>query len=883
MKKKKLKAEYGFSVPTDVKPPKKKFKLTDDAINEAYDSFEPNLKKMDFGIQQTLQPNDRQPLRDTINPNPMASMVPVGQRKQSPDYSSLMALGLTAIDALIPGPKIKNPVVQPYENYSYNQNPYGTGSQMLMKKGGKVKADLGGLMPLDDDPKRKKKKDLQGTVRKNFGFDGVIDDSGRAIDYPTMEKTIKVMSQFMKNNWGPEAPNPSNNYIPQWQHQSYDPVQLPQIDTARKGGKMKAQNGINIENDNYSQLSPSIFQVEGNSHANGGTDINFMGNTIEAEKGEPITMDNQGNLTIFGNMKNPLTGNKYKKDAQMLARKENKAKKYFDTGLELIDNNDPKGKYSAYAFNAGKVMMMGGKGKLDEINQAKEHLGDLQNAHLQLVGEENKTARNGIKMYANGGKADPPAKWKFNGTDTKGLDQKILDFVKIAEAKGLGGYSGPQSGVSQRNTKSGRLSRHAQKQALDMIFSSPDAYQKILSDPDLSGYLVNNGLTAINEYDPKTANKTGATTGHIHIGYDKGTAISDKFRQDAKQKWGNDNPTWNWSNRVGSKGKPIVGAPSGDFYDVPGIPSTKLPYDDKTGKHYIVPPELISGNQNTPPVKPQSPTQLNDYQFNFSDKKRTPYSNAKPLDLTNVLGEAYGVATNQQEPVFMQQYQPDLYSPYKVSFQDRINQNNRTFNASQQLAGYNPEALSTLSGELYNANSQVSADEFRTNQGIANDITNKNISLLNEAKGKNLQLADTQYIRQSQAKSNTKAVNQEALNSISSKVLQNKKENNALRVYENLYPDFRFDKNYQKDYVGAPAADVIDWQGIGGNTQQGASRQTYTYNPDGTLKQSRVSSSTKSPTEQELEAERLKQLKEKGIPKLKDGGKVNLRKWLSSI
>lgn len=894
-----IKAKYGFTIPDE----------------------EPGLKKIDFGSIEPIQITPkRQPLRNTINMDSTASMIPSTKKNNNFDLSSAIALGLSGIEAMLPSQKAKAPVVQPYENYSYNQNTYGTGSQMLMKEGGKVKKYPGGGKVSITNQHRTdwnsyvdwlEKKKLKGAPqldKNNYGFT-ILDEYRKENPNTTISKDLitPIQEEFSNyRNWSLEqikqkkaqlAPGTTpENYmralsvvdgIPGQRTTSF---KFPEAylttfnngktegtvnqgfakTTFKTGGKMTAKHGLSIENNNYSQLSPSMLQIEGNSHKEGGTDIDFMGNSIEAEKGEPITMDNSGNLTIFGKLNNPLTGNQYKQDAKMLAKKENKARKYFDNGLELIDNNDPKGKWSSYAFNSGKAMMLGGKQKLDEVMNAKEHLGELQNAHLQLIGQEDHTAANGKRLYPDGGK------WKFNGTNTKGLDKKILDFVEIAKTKGLSGYSGPESGVSKRNTKSGRLSRHAQKQALDMMFSDKDAYDKILNDPDLSGYLINNGLTAINEYDPNIASKTGANKGHIHIGYDKGTPTADKFRTDAKAKWVKDNPNWNWNNRVGAKSmKPIAGAPMGDIYKNPKD-SSQPPAQD----YNIVNPP---GNKehdwlDTPPAPQDNGTNLNDYSFNFSDKKRTPYSNAKGLDLTNVMGEAYGIANNQEQSVFMQQYQPDLYNPYQVSFQDRINQNNRTFNASQQLIGYNPEALSTLSSEVYNANNSVAADEFRTNQGIASDITNKNISLLNETKGKNLQLADIQYGRQSQAKSNTKAINQEALNSISSKVLQNKKENNALRVYENLYPYFRFDKNYQKDFVGAPGVEAIDWQGNSVNSPQGTTQYRYK-NGQAAPYQTTVL----SPIEQAIKEEQLKRAKDKDNPKFKSGGKAPLRKWLSSI
>lgn len=768
---------------------------------------EPSLKKIDFGKQELLK-TQRLPLDTTLKP--MQSLVPIDREDKQFDLSGALSLGLSAISALIPNQPNKAPVVQP--GYNYNQNPYGTGSQMLMKKGGKVKYPDGGKVKPDalapiNSPEY---KSYLGKLRKsypeygNYGISNTYNEySGggvHGLKMPNEVQQLINMAEFMKHNLPPESDRPSNNYRPDWQHFSGITENPNNAAIAKNGGKFKAKHGLQIENNNYSELSPSFLQVEGNSHANGGTDISFMGKSIEAEKGEPITLDKKGNLTIFGNMKNPLTGNKYKQDAKILAEKEKKAADFLKKGNDLIQSVQTRDKFDMFKMNSGKVMLEGGKQKYDEIQLSKEHLGDLQNAHLKLIGEEEKTAANGKTMYPDGGK------WKFNSTKTNKLDKKILDFVKMVEESGLSGYSGPESGYSKRNTKSGRLSRHAQNQALDMIFDDKDAYEKILANPKLTQYLVDNGLTAINEYDPTVAKKTGANVGHLHIGYDKGTSLSDKFRQDAKSRYGKDNPSWKWDTRLNPSGKPLNTGTEGDIYYTPiqsnyaPIQSTNTPHDWEDA------------------TLPQ-PTKLNNYQFDFNSKSPKPFSNAKGIDLMDIAGEAYGLASNKREPVFMQQYQPNLYNPYQVSFQDRINQNNRTFNAVQQLQTYNPAALSTMAGELYNANNQVSADEFRTNQAIANDITNKNISLLNDAKLKNLQLADNQYVRQEQSKSNTKAVNQAALNSISSKLLQTKAENNKLRVMENLYPNYRFDPTtYEKVYTGPQAADVINW---GNSARQG--------------------------------------------------------------
>jgi hypothetical protein len=79
----------------------------------------------------------------------------------------------------------------------------------------------------------------------------------------------------------------------------------------------------------------------------------------------------------------------------------------------------------------------------------------------------------------------------------------------------------------------------------------------------------------------------------------------------------------------------------------------------------------------------------------------------------------------------------------------------------------------------------------------------KNRALVNDAKLKNLAILDQQYVRQSQAKSNTKAQTQAALNSISAKVAQQRAANRKLAVMENMY-NFRF----------SPSGRAINYNGL---------------------------------------------------------------------
>ena len=167
-------------------------------------------------------------------------------------------------------------------------------------------------------------------------------------------------------------------------------------------------------------------------------------------------------------------------------------------------------------------------------------------------------------------------------------------------------------------------------------------------------------------------------------------------------------------------------------------------------------------------------------------------SNTSKLDPNQLMGEMYALSQNQLEPVQAQTYSPELSSPYDISLQDILNENQSDFNSIQRLAINNPAALSALAAQKYGANQKVLGEQFRLNQGEKQRVYEGNRNVLNDAELKNLQILDQQYGRQAQAKTNTKAVTQAALSSISSKIAQNKLENKQLGVMENLY-NYRYD------------------------------------------------------------------------------------------
>lgn len=169
-------------------------------------------------------------------------------------------------------------------------------------------------------------------------------------------------------------------------------------------------------------------------------------------------------------------------------------------------------------------------------------------------------------------------------------------------------------------------------------------------------------------------------------------------------------------------------------------------------------------------------------------------SDAEELNGNQLLGEMYALSNNQEEAVQAQLFSPELTNPYTISLQDQMNEITAQTRAAQRMAQGNPAAQAAIAAQAYEAISKVKGEEFRMNQAIANQVQTGNIATMNDAKIKNLGILDQQYVRQATAKSNTKAITQAALNSISDKYARNEASNRKLQTYENMY-NYRYDAN----------------------------------------------------------------------------------------
>ena len=166
-------------------------------------------------------------------------------------------------------------------------------------------------------------------------------------------------------------------------------------------------------------------------------------------------------------------------------------------------------------------------------------------------------------------------------------------------------------------------------------------------------------------------------------------------------------------------------------------------------------------------------------------------TNQQGLDPEQLYPEYYAMATNQLEPVKAQTFQPMLDTPYDISLNDQLSAIDSQSRAIMRQVGNNPGVLANIAAQTLQAKNQVLGEQNRINQANKMQTYSKNRELLNQAQLQNLGILDQQYVRQAQAKSNTKAQALEALKSIAAKTAQNKLENRQLATYENLY-NYRF-------------------------------------------------------------------------------------------
>jgi hypothetical protein len=546
-----------------------------------------------------------------------------------------------------------------------------------------------------------------------------------------------------------------------------------EISNMEEGGELNTHWGGYAEPMSYNPYLPDggeTVMFRGNSHeeydgqGNTGIGVSYGGGdeaNVEVERGEPATKLKDGgtgedNLVVYGNLKIPKYGvelledpkarnKKFKNYVADLSKEETKQNKLIDKSSTSLDELEPNTAFDKLELASYEANIKGGNMKLKEIADKKIKAAGLQSA-INDTAEE------------YGLVADDLAKGKTT------IDKKAM---KLREA---------MFGTSIRKFEEGGELPKLKEEDYAYITNLYETAEKTKNSADILKFQKEFHRLAP-EYAKKVIGKSPLT----NYAKKKGYAIDDlRGNEDA-----------------------IFEKRTKDY-----MSALREGMAKNTRSEDLVAPAVTKTEAETDSEE--------DAVFDVQAQKRNPWldiagqalnylrpTNQEGLSANQLMGETFALSSNQLEPVQAQFYRPELDVPYDISFQDQLNEITASERGAQRMSGYNPAAQSMIAGQAYGAKSSVLADQFRANQAMKDQVYSRNRQTLNDAQLKNLAIADTQYTRQEQAKSNTKATAQEALNSISSKYAQNALENRTLGTYENLY-NYRYDKSGRAINMNAP-------------------------------------------------------------------------------
>lgn len=519
------------------------------------------------------------------------------------------------------------------------------------------------------------------------------------------------------------------------------------------GGDLKVYKGEaeHMSTNPYLPEGGQTVMFKGPSHEDGGMPIKYGKSNVEVEGGEPAVQLKDGgkssNLTIFGDMKIPsygvselndpkAKGKKFKSYIADLSKDEAKQNRTIVKGGLHAGEAEDNSPFDQLKISTGKAMITGADMKLKQIAQKKQTASAVQNAILETADEfglkSDELAKGNFKKAKNGGKV---AQFGDNPSfGTKYGTKKQEDYIQPY------GEGQPSNDLSELELLMAMNRRKQEAQNMSML-SSKEVAKKIGD-----------------RKAPESPKKVYMTSPDAPTTF---PLIGD----------------------IGP-GNPVQLEQHVPKLTTLGEPSPTYGGDSPAPYH------------SSQPASPASKGRNNNDWMNVVNSA-LPFlrpSNRSNLDPNQLSGEMYALASNQLEPVQSQLYNPLLEQTTDISLQDQLNANQADFNAIQRSTRNNPAAQASLAAQKYAANSGVLGQQFRMNQENKLGTYNRNRGVLNDATLKNLQILDQQYVRQSTAKSNTKAVAQQALNSIADKIAQNKLENRTLGVYENLY-NYRFGQN----------------------------------------------------------------------------------------
>jgi hypothetical protein len=525
------------------------------------------------------------------------------------------------------------------------------------------------------------------------------------------------------------------------------------------GGDLKVYRGEaeSVSNNPYLPDGGETIMFRGPSHDNGGMPISFGQSPVEVEGGEPAVKLKDGgtgedNLVVFGNLKIPnqflseigddkAKGKKFKNYVHDLSKIEARQNKIIDKSVNTLDDLDVKTSFDKLKMSALEANILGGNMKLKDIAEKKQNAAAVQSA-INDTAEEYSLV------------ADDLARGKIKMDKSKtGMAKYGADLPKA--------QAGDEYGLTPWTGNKAKGSKYGKRTASSFTL---DEWNKVARNLGFKG----KGNKEFQEFllnDPRSASLVKAR--HKEL-YGTEPFIDEKL---------------GYGYAAKELLKPML-------REIPRAPLPRI--NDIVNRKPYTAADITAG-EVTPEIEGEG------FPWMQAANQLIPYlrpTDAERLDPNQLMGEMYALSTNELEPVQAQTYQPQLSTPQDISYQDALNANQADFNAMLRQSRYVPEAQAALSAQKYAANQKVLAEQFRANQAEKQRVYEGNRNVLNDAQLKNLQILDQQYGRQAQARSVTKATAQAALNSISSKIAQNRLDNRTLATMENLY-NYRFDPSFR--------------------------------------------------------------------------------------
>jgi hypothetical protein len=595
-----------------------------------------------------------------------------------------------------------------------------------------------------------------------LGYGSFMEDGG----YVSNDWTPQVITTFGEHKLKDllQPPHDADMLRAGGHLKSYTPPSAQAMYTGREqfamGGDLKVHRG-EAETISYNPYLPDggeTIMFRGPSHDNGGMPIEYGSSPVEVEGGEPAVKlrdggDGETNLNVYGNLKisklnaellnNPkFADKKFKNVANDLSKGEAKSNKNIDKASNRIDNLDVITSFDKLSLDTNNAILQGENMKLKKYAQDKMDLAALQSA-INDTAEE------------NGLIADDLAKGKIMMDKSKGKTAKSGIALKKA-----------QTGVNQQGstfTYNGRTLDPSNPE--DAIIIQQFRADAARNEKDIADF-KNKQPGALQEV---TINATPWPTFEEYldmIGEDvypgnEGQQYKE-YQQYVASKWGNVN-------------------------------NTPVPQYEET---QITP--LSGGASNKSIGKEKKKFNLNKTLDTLTPylNEALPYlrgTNARPLPLGQITPEL-SVMGDREEPVYAQTLQPNLAVPFDIiDPQAQLNDARAQAKAAMRAVGSDPSGQAAIMSQLYDIENKIRGGAAQTNLANKLGIYNQNLQTLNDTQLANLNIRDKQYVRQAQAKSNTKAQKLLAAKSISDKFAENRKTNRNLGVYENLY-NYRFDE-----------------------------------------------------------------------------------------